>query len=212
MDNSSTRSNNPYDSGWSRYYERVLALPLIRQIRGSEERVLEELTALALRPEDRVLEIGPGTGRATVRLARCAARLTVVEQAPAMVTLLRQRLRREGLSNVTVVEGDFAAHSFPEPFDVVVLIGVLDYALEPAVFLRQAAAAARRELLFTVPHCGALAHAFRLGNRLRGVRIATFTPEQVVACLPGFQVRVVETGLRTRWCRGLTLACRAVRG
>jgi SAM-dependent methyltransferase len=184
---------------------------LIGSIRRSEERVLEHLMAAALRPTDHVLEIGPGTGRSTAYLSRRVAHVTAVEQSAEMVRLLEKRLQREAITNCSVILGDFAAVDFEDGFDVVALMGVLDYVPDPEPFLSRAAGLARRELLFTTPHCGPLARAFRAGNRLRGVEISIFTPAQICAYLPEFRVEVTETGLRTPLWRGMTLACRAVR-
>lgn len=205
------RGNNPYTGRWARTYDLLLSLPPVGQIRRSEERVLHELMARTLRPDDRVLEVGPGTGHYTVALARRCAHVTAVEQSPQMVELLQRRIAREGIHNCRVLVGDFARTSLEGDYDVVVLIGVLDYIPEPEPFLCRAAEHARRELLFTAPHCGLLAKAFRLSNRLRKVHICNFDPDRLRACLSDFEVEITETGLRTRLWRGMTLACRAVR-
>jgi ubiquinone/menaquinone biosynthesis C-methylase UbiE len=205
------RSNNPYEGSWARYYDLLLAAPVIGQIRSSEERTLARLMAAALRPTDRLLEIGPGTGRTTVLFADRVAHVTAVEQSAEMVELLYQRLDRDGVGNCAVLHGDFTETHFAEPFDVVALVGVLDYIPEPQLFLARAARLARRELLFTTPHCRCLARLFRACNHVRGVHISTYTAEQIRSYLPGFAVEVHETGLRTRLWAGMTLACRAVR-
>ena len=59
----------------------------------------------AIQPEleDRFLEIGPGPGALTVRLAPRVSQVTAIEVDPEMVAALRTRLPR----NVTLVEGDF---------------------------------------------------------------------------------------------------------
>jgi len=59
--------------------------------------------AIRPQPDDRFVEIGPGPGALTLRLAPHVARLTAVELDPAMVQLLRPRLP----PNVTLVEADF---------------------------------------------------------------------------------------------------------
>lgn len=205
------RSNNPYEGRWARYYDLLLSLPPIGQIRRSEERTLDRLMAAALRPTDRLLEIGPGTGRSTVRFARRVAHVTAVEQSAEMVELLGQRLAREAVGNCSVLHGDFLETALDDTFDVVALVGVLDYIPDPQPFLARAARLARRELLFTTPHCYCLARLFRACNRMRDVHISTYTADQIRSYLPHFAVQVYETGLRTRLCAGLTLACRAVR-
>ena len=203
--------NNPYVSRWARKYELILRVPPIAQIRASEERTLRNLLDLTLRPTDTLLEIGPGTGRATVEFARRVAQVTAVEQAPQMVEQLERRLHHTHLHNCHVITGDFMEVPFPHPFDVVALIGVLDYIPEPEPFIRRAAELARRALIFTTPHCGVLAKVHRGTNRLRGVRISTYNAQQLESYLTQFDLDVRETGLRTRLWRGMTLACRAVR-
>ena len=54
-------------------------------------------------PEDRFLEIGPGPGALTLRLAPHVAHVTAIEVDPEMVAALRPRLP----PNVTLVEEDF---------------------------------------------------------------------------------------------------------
>ncbi len=205
------RSNNPYEGSWARYYDFILSVPPIGQIRRTEERTLDQLMARALRPTDRLLEIGPGTGRSTVQFARLVAHVTAVEQSAEMVELLGQRLARDAVGNCSVLHGDFLETALDETFDVVALVGVLDYIPEPQPFLARAARLTRRELLFTTPHCRCLARLFRACNRMRGVYISTYTPEQIRSYLPDFSVEVCETGLRTVLWAGMTLACRAVR-
>jgi 16S rRNA (adenine1518-N6/adenine1519-N6)-dimethyltransferase len=57
-----------------------------------------------LRPEDTVLEIGPGPGTLTCLLVETAKRVIAVEVDPNMVMLLRNELGH--LQNLTVVEAD----------------------------------------------------------------------------------------------------------
>ncbi len=205
-------ANNPYMGRWASCYDALLSIPPIGQIRRSEERTLARLMASTLRPADCLLEIGPGTGRYTVQLASHVRRVTAVEQSAAMVGQLEARLHCERITNCAVVLGDFLELRGNELFDVVALIGVLDYVTSPREFLAAAARVARRALLFTIPRRGPLASAFCLCNRLRGIAIATCTPAEVTAYLPDFQVEVTETGLHTSLWPGMTLACRAVRG
>lgn len=69
------------------------------------EPVWADRLVAALRPqvEDRFVEIGPGTGALTLRLARHVAELTAVEIDPAMIAALRPRVP----PNVTIVQADF---------------------------------------------------------------------------------------------------------
>src|SRR3954470_9751803 len=61
------------------------------------------VAAIDPNPDDSFLEIGPGPGALTLRLALRVARLTAIELDPEMVALLQPKVP----SNVTLVQGDF---------------------------------------------------------------------------------------------------------
>lgn len=87
----------------------------------TDPRVLErQLEYADLRPDDVVLEIGPGLGVLTRRLAERVKRVVAVELDPAMIA----ELERQGLTakNVNVVRGDAAKIDYRElgPFTKVV--------------------------------------------------------------------------------------------
>lgn len=89
--------------------------------------------ALGLRPQDHIVEVGPGLGVLTLELAARAATVVGVEVDPACVRALQLTLR--GLSNVTVVQGDILAQPVariaPSPYRVV---GNIPYNLTGALF------------------------------------------------------------------------------
>lgn len=63
--------------------------------------------AAQLAPADQVLEIGPGVGTLTARLAQRAGQVVAVELDSALLPVLAETLA--GCSNVTVVQGDILA-------------------------------------------------------------------------------------------------------
>jgi 16S rRNA (adenine1518-N6/adenine1519-N6)-dimethyltransferase len=69
--------------------------------------------AIAPRPTDRFLEIGPGPGALTLRLAAHVAHLTAVEVDHEMAETLAPRLP----ANVTLVEQDFLEFDLPSIAD-----------------------------------------------------------------------------------------------
>lgn len=86
-----------------------------------EARVLQEL---AIRPTDRVLEIGTGSGYFAALLAAQAAEVASVEIVPELAEAARQKLRAHGIHNVETHIGDAARDWFdPSGFDVIVLTG-----------------------------------------------------------------------------------------
>lgn len=72
------------------------------------EGVLDAVVAAAdLTGSETVVEVGPGTGLLTRKLAQAAARVVAVELDPAMVRLLRESLA--DCPNVSLIEGDILA-------------------------------------------------------------------------------------------------------
>jgi protein-L-isoaspartate(D-aspartate) O-methyltransferase len=77
---------------------------------------------LDLSPEDRVLEIGTGSGYQAAILARLAARVFSIEVIPELASRARETLRRLGYANVELRTGD-GNLGWPEeaPFDAIIV-------------------------------------------------------------------------------------------
>jgi protein-L-isoaspartate(D-aspartate) O-methyltransferase len=77
---------------------------------------------LDVRPQDRVLEVGTGSGYQAAVLAHLAREVVTVERYRTLADAARKRLERAGLTNVTVVVGDgltgVPAHA---PYDRIVV-------------------------------------------------------------------------------------------
>jgi SAM-dependent methyltransferase len=98
-----------------------------------------------LGPDDTVLDVGAGTGRHTIPLARHTRRVIALDPSPAMLGYLREEAASQGLSNVEVIEGAWpdAARQVPTA-DIVVSAHVI-YPIEDVVpFLRALDSRARR--------------------------------------------------------------------
>ncbi|MEU0941439.1 class I SAM-dependent methyltransferase [Streptomyces canus] len=88
-----------YDSELARHHERLLA-------------------ALDVRPGDRVLDIGCGTGRTTRDAARAASPGTAlgIDVSGPMLTRARRAAAAEELRNVDFAQGDAQDHVFPPEY------------------------------------------------------------------------------------------------
>ena len=104
--------------------------------------LFDELAGVAgVGPGCRVLEIGCGTGQATVPLAERDCRIVAVELGAAMAAVARRNLAR--FPAVEVAVAAFQDWPLPpEPFDVVVAATAWHW-LDPAVRVAKAAAALR---------------------------------------------------------------------
>ncbi len=197
-------TNNPFHFT-AQGYDQHLSRPFIASIRRQEARAVRAHIDATAAPEDTALEIGPGTGFYTVALAPRVRHLTAVEDSGAMAALLSQRLAREGIDNVSVLHADFRTLDVARRFDIVMAIGVLDYIPEPAPFLTQMCALARKAVILTVPHRGLWGSCFAAGNRLRRISVFCHDGNALARWAPGWRCAITEVGLKTPFTRGLTL-------
>ena len=90
------------------------------------------LQALAIGPDERVLEIGTGSGFLTWLLAQCAAHVTSIERKAALADRARANLAAHGAGNTTVETGDGRrGRERGAPYDVIAVGGSVPV-LEPA--------------------------------------------------------------------------------
>lgn len=80
------------------------------------------LQAAVIKPTDRVLEIGAGSGYQTALLAELANQVFAIERYPALVESARQTLDRLGYHNVALVVGDGSV-GLPQaaPYDAIIV-------------------------------------------------------------------------------------------
>jgi SAM-dependent methyltransferase len=113
------------------------------------------LARSAVAPGDRVLEIGCGTGAATVPLAQAVGehgQIVGVDISEPMLAGARKRIEESGLDNVTLLLADAQVHRFePGSFDLITSrFGVMFFADPTAAF---------RNLLPALRPCGRLCFA-----------------------------------------------------
>jgi len=86
-----------------------------------EARMLQDLH---VKPHEKVLEVGTGSGYMAALLARRAQRVISLELHPELVKMARANLQRAGINNADVRQADGAKGLPAEgPFDVIVLSG-----------------------------------------------------------------------------------------
>jgi len=93
-------------------------------------------------PGSTVIDVGAGTGRYALPLARTGAQVIAVDSSPGMLRYLRQDAESERLP-ITIVEGRWEAIEGPVA-DVAICAHVLYPIAEAAAFLRKLDAQARR--------------------------------------------------------------------
>lgn len=99
------------------------------------------LKRMALKPGQRILEIGPGPGRLLLpaaRLVQPGGEVVGVEIQPGMVQRLSERAKKANLTNLTVILGDATQPQIPVfHFDVAILCTVLGEVPDRAALMQQ---------------------------------------------------------------------------
>src|SRR5579872_3421884 len=99
------------------------ALPIEKGQTISQPYVVALMTAaLQLKPQDRVLEVGTGSGYAAAILARIARQVYTIERHAELADRAARSLREHGFDNVDVLHGD-GTLGWPEhsPFDAIIV-------------------------------------------------------------------------------------------
>ena len=78
------------------------------------------IKAAEIKPGDKVLEVGAGSGYAAAVISRIAGKVVAIERQRELVKIAQQRIARLGYDNVKIVEGD-GTRGCPEeaPFDAI---------------------------------------------------------------------------------------------
>jgi SAM-dependent methyltransferase len=115
-------STNPDARFWDREARKYAASPI--EDPGGYERTLARVGPL-LTPQDRVLELGCGTGSTALRLAPLVGAYLATDLSSEMITIAREKLAREPVPGlrfeVASAEGDPAE----APFDAVLAFNLL---------------------------------------------------------------------------------------
>ena len=106
-----------------------MEIPLVDHAQPGEHMLAPKLEArllqeLAVKPTDRILEVGTGSGYLTALLAKRGAHVTSVEINPHFSAAAAVKLADHGITNVTLEIGDAArGWASKAPYDVIVLTG-----------------------------------------------------------------------------------------
>src|SRR6516164_4575218 len=134
--------------GW-RWASRVWSLPCPTLLAWAlDNRFYERITGtqvtlqrMGLRPGQRVLEVGPGTGRLLIPAAQRVlpgGEVVGIDIQPGMVERLRERARRAQVSNLTAILGDATQPVVAEAtFDLAFLVTTLGEIPDRAAVLAQ---------------------------------------------------------------------------
>src|SRR5690349_20897092 len=113
------------------YFDRVAAAFGEQILPGRTwEGLARALVQLA--PRGRYADLGIGDGMLTLMLSEVASSITAVDLSPEMLSQLRARATKQGITNIETVEGEIEDLPLPDAsFDVAVLSQALHHARKP---------------------------------------------------------------------------------
>jgi protein-L-isoaspartate(D-aspartate) O-methyltransferase len=162
-------------------------LPIGRGRFLMEPMVLARLIQLAdIQPDDKVLDVGAGTGYAAAILARLAARVVALESDPSLAETAKRCLGELKIGNVTVVSGELSKGQAQQgPYQVILVNGGVER-IPPAI--ADQLSEGGRLVAVVGPAQGAAGKGrATLMQRLGGVGSSRIVFDASVAPLPGFQ-------------------------
>ena len=182
--------------GLAENYDNEQEKPSMSRLRRWEyELVMAELE-IATRPNYKVLELGAGTGRFTIPIARKAREITAVDISPEMLGLLEKKAESEGLGNITALIGDMCKMEIPGKFDLIVSFSALEYIADLHGFIRKVAAllAPGGRIYFTTAHRSTVRFFIQIGNAVRqGVWLHARSKREVRKALQSAGLIHIET-------------------
>jgi cyclopropane fatty-acyl-phospholipid synthase-like methyltransferase len=97
-----------------------------------------------------ILEIGCGTGRMAIQLAKRGAYVVGVDSSESMIKKANTIVEKEDLlGKCTFIQDDFAKHSFNEKFDISIALGFFDYARYPEFYMRKMRSVTREKCIIS---------------------------------------------------------------
>jgi peptidoglycan/xylan/chitin deacetylase (PgdA/CDA1 family)/ubiquinone/menaquinone biosynthesis C-methylase UbiE len=179
-------------------YDQEQAAASQEGLRGLERAAVRARLPALLPEGGRVLEVGAGTGRFSLELARRAGRVVAVDLSARMLVQLERKAAAAGLVNLETVRADLHAlepGSLGAPFDLVCAFSVLEYVPDlPATLARLAGLLAPGGCLLLTTAQRSLPRLFtQLGNAMRqGVWLAARSERELRRGLAGAGLREVE--------------------
>lgn len=101
--------------------------PKFQFVRVPEKELLLESFKHNLSKDFEVLEIGAGTGRFTIEIAKQVKNITALDISANMLEILKDKMKSENLNNISTINDDFLNHHFDWQYDAIVAFSSIEY-------------------------------------------------------------------------------------
>lgn len=75
-----------------------------RRVMRNTERSRLQVASMELLPHETVLDIGAGTGRLAIPMAKAAKKVTAIDQSGGMLSCLRENMQAQGVTNIECIQ------------------------------------------------------------------------------------------------------------
>jgi len=142
-----TEFDNHYDnsgSAISRMLDKLLR-------KGMYERAAETMAQCGNVTDKEILDIGCGSGRQALELARKGAEVTGVDFSAEMIELARNYRRQRQITTARFLCRDFMTYAPYPSFDITIALGVTDYVANPMLLLKKMLSMTTEQMFVSFP-------------------------------------------------------------
>ena len=118
------------------YDEEQFSSP-VSMSRNTEQRLFLARAPSLFKGNERVLEVGAGTGIFTLEIARRSREVVAADISGNMLKLLEKKAAKEGIANISPVKGNVETMELNGPFSVVCAFSSLEYLSDLPGFFRK---------------------------------------------------------------------------
>lgn len=100
----------------------------------------------------KVLDIGCGSGRLSVELAKRGAYVVGIDFSPKMLNMASLAAKKQGLEDkCTFIQNNFVNHVFNEHFHISIALGFFDYTKDPVILLEKVKSLTTEKCIMSFP-------------------------------------------------------------
>ncbi|MGD8506139.1 MAG: class I SAM-dependent methyltransferase [Candidatus Bathyarchaeota archaeon] len=148
----------------------------------------------------RILDVGCGSGRIAIELARRGAYVTGIDFSKSMLHMASATAKKFDVENsCEFVNDDFLNYSFAGKFDTLIALGFFDYTKDPTPYLKKMKSLMKEKCIFSFPSKFAFQVPLRMiWLKTRKLPVYFYTKKQMKRFLspifPRFKIKNISAG------------------